>query len=90
MIREVRPALEHRIAKNSFEFLLCPSGVVIHPILNKDAEQDESPSGNALPFPVTWQGARQLTHVKHVPHIKKATSSKIKLPLMLCEYGKTL
>ena len=68
MIMGVIPALEHGIAKTSFEFPFSPSGVVIHPILNKDAEQDESLSGNAFPSPVTRQGARQLTHVKHVPH----------------------
>lgn len=86
----VSPVLEHRTAKTSFEFPLSPSGVVIHPILNKDAEWDESPSGDAFHSPVIGQGARQSNHVKDIPHLKKATSSKIKPCLILCECGRTL
>lgn len=68
MIMGVSLVLEHGIAKTSFEFSPSLSGVVIHPILKKEATQNDSPSGNAFPTPLTRQGARQVTHVKHVSH----------------------
>lgn len=82
-IMEVSPVLEHGIANTSFEFPLSPSGVLIHPILKKDAEKVQSPSGNAFPSPVTRQRAGQQTHVKHKTHIptfKKLHPSRVTPP----------
>lgn len=88
----VSSALEQEIAKTSFEFPLSPSGVVTlpTPILNNGAEQGEFPVEIAFASPESRQGTRQLTRVEHIPHFKKATSSKIKSLLILWECGKML